>query len=246
MKIKLKKYLSNAGYCSRRKAKDFIENNDVTINGKRASNDSILRDRDELIINAKKEIVNLEINTDILIYHKPTGEICSSKGTDSNKSVFESIPKRNQGKWIMVGRLDVNTSGLLIFSNNGDLVQKLSHPSSDIKRYYLCRVFGNPTKSQIKKLLNGVEIEGKSSCFDEIIPMKKKTNAKNNWLKVSLHSGKNREVRKLWETESLQVSRLIRIGFGPIELPEDLKKGQYRCLEKNTVERVIKLTGMEG
>ena len=180
MKIKLKKYLSNAGYCSRRKAKDFIENNAVTINGKRASNDSVLQDRDVLIINAKKEIVNLEINTDILIYHKPTGEICSSKGTDSKKSVFESIPKRTQGKWIMVGRLDVNTSGLLIFSNNGDLVQKLSHPSSDIKRYYLCRVFGNPTKSQIKKLLNGVEIEGKSSCFDEIIPMKKKTSAKNN------------------------------------------------------------------
>ena len=246
MKIKLKKYLSNAGYCSRRKAKDFIENNAVTINGKRASNDSVLQDRDVLIINTKKEIVNLEIETDILIYHKPTGEICSSKGTDSKKSVFESIPKRTQGKWIMVGRLDVNTSGLLIFSNNGDLVQKLSHPSSAIKRYYLCRVFGNPKKSQIKKLLNGVEIDGNKSCFDEIIPMKKKTNAKNNWFKVSLHSGKNREVRKLWETESLKVSRLIRIGFGPIELPEDLKKGQYRCLEKNAVERVIKLTGMEG
>ena len=100
MKIKLKKYLSNAGYCSRRKAKDFIENNAVTINGKRASNDSVLQDRDVLIINTKKEIVNLEIKTDILIYHKPTGEICSSKGTDSNKSVFESIPKRTQGKWI--------------------------------------------------------------------------------------------------------------------------------------------------
>ena len=168
------------------------------------------------------------------------------KARIAKKSVFESIPKRNQGKWIMVGRLEVNTSGLLIFSNNGDLVQKLSHPSSAIKRYYLCRVFGNPKKSQIKKLLNGVEIDGNKSCFDEIIPMKKKTNAKNNWFKVSLHSGKNREVRKLWETESLQVSRLIRIGFGPIELPEDLKKGQYRCLEKNAVERVIKLTGMEG
>ena len=92
MKIKLKKYLSNAGYCSRRKAKDFIENNAVTINGKRASNYSVLQDRDVLIINTKKEIVNLEIETDILIYHKPTGEICSSKGTDSKKSVFESIP----------------------------------------------------------------------------------------------------------------------------------------------------------
>ena len=161
-------------------------------------------------------------------------------------SVIMRMELMHPGDGILGGRLDVNTSGLLIFSNNGDLVQKLSHPSSVIKRDYLCRVFGNPTKSQIKKLLNGVEIDGKSSCFDEIIPMKKKTNAKNNWFKVSLHSGKNREVRKLWETESLQVSRLIRIGFGPIELPEDLKKGQYRSLEKNTVERVIKLTGMEG
>ncbi len=245
-KIKLKKYLSNAGYCSRRNAKEFIEHNSVIINEEKASNDSILQHNDVLIINEKKEIVNLEINTEILIYHKPTGELCSSKGTNSNKSVFQSIPPRNQGKWIMVGRLDVNTSGLLIFSNNGDLVQKLSHPSSVIKRDYLCRVFGNPTKPQIKKLLNGVKIDGKNSSFDEIIPMKKKANAKNNWFRVTLHSGKNREVRKLWDAESLQVSRLMRIGFGPIELPEDLKKGQYRYLEKNKVESVLKLTGLEG
>gem|GEM_PF-489327 len=270
-KIKLKKYLSNAGYCSRRKAADFIESNSITINSEKAEHDAILEHGDVIVINKNKEIVNLKVKTDILIYHKPTGEICSSIESGANKSVFQSIPIRQEGKWIMVGRLDVNTSGLLIFSNNGDLVQKLSHPSSMIEREYLCRILGNPTKSQINKLLNGAHVEGgeshfdklipiksqinkllngahvegKKSHFDKLIPIKKKSSAVNNWFRVTLHSGRNREVRKLWDTQSLQVNRLIRIGFGPIMLPKDLKAGQYKLLMQNEINNVLKLVDSE-
>ena len=245
-KIKLKKYLSNAGYCSRRKATDFIEDNSILINSKNAKHDDILEHGDVLVINKKREIVNLKLKTEILIYHKPTGEICSTVQTETNKSVYQSIPIREKGKWIMVGRLDVNTSGLLIFSNNGDLVQKLSHPSSMIERKYLCRIFGKPTTSQIQNLLNGALIDGEKSSFDKLTPIKKQSDAMNNWFRVTLHSGRNREVRKLWESQSIQVNRLIRIGFGPIALPESLKKGQYKYLGQNEIDNLLKLLKLEN
>lgn len=245
-KIKLKKYLSNAGYCSRRKATDFIEDNSILINSKNAKHDDILEHGDVLVINKKREIVNLKLKTEILIYHKPTGEICSTVQTETNKSVYQSIPIREKGKWIMVGRLDVNTSGLLIFSNNGDLVQKLSHPSSMIERKYLCRIFGKPTTSQIQNLLNGALIDGEKSSFDKLTPIKKQSDAMNNWFRVTLHSGRNREVRKLWESQSIQVNRLIRIGFGPIVLPENLKKGQYKYLKQNEIDNLLKLLKLEN
>ena len=245
MNIKLKKYLSNAGYCSRRKADQFIQDNSIQINANEASHDSILQHGDVITINMKKSVVNLKTKTEILIYHKPVGEVCSSIGTKKNTSVYESLPPRNEGKWILVGRLDINTSGLLIFSNNGDLVQKLSHPSSMIERNYLCRIFGNPTKSQINNLLNGVEVDGKRSSFDKLISINKKSNAQNTWYRATLHSGRNREVRKLWESQSLQVSRLIRIGFGPIKLPENLGSGQYKTLDKNEIKKVMKTVGLE-
>ena len=245
-KIKLKKYLSNAGYCSRRKATDFIEDNSILINSKNAKHDDILEHGDVLVINKKREIVNLKLKTEILIYHKPTGEICSTVQTKTNKSVYQSIPIREKGKWIMVGRLDVNTSGLLVFSNNGDLVQKLSHPSSMIERKYLCRIFGKPTTSQIQNLLNGALIDGEKSSFDKLTPIKKQSDAMNNWFRVTLHSGRNREVRKLWESQSIQVNRLIRIGFGPIALPENLKKGQYKYLGQNEIDNLLKLLKLEN
>ena len=245
-KIKLKKYLSNAGYCSRRKATDFIEDNSILINSKNAKHDDILEHGDVLVINKKRGIVNLKLKTEILIYHKPTGEICSTVQTETNKSVYQSIPIREKGKWIMVGRLDVNTSGLLVFSNNGDLVQKLSHPSSMIERKYLCRIFGKPTTSQIQNLLNGALIDGEKSSFDKLTPIKKQSDAMNNWFRVTLHSGRNREVRKLWESQSIQVNRLIRIGFGPIALPENLKKGQYKYLGQNETDNLLKLLELEN
>lgn len=245
-KIKLKKYLSNEGYCSRRKAADFIEDNIILINSNKAKHDDILEHGDVLVINKKRGIVNLKLKTEILIYHKPTGEICSTVQTETNKSVYQSIPNRERGKWIMVGRLDVNTSGLLVFSNNGDLVQKLSHPSSMIERKYLCRIFGKPTTSQIQNLLNGARIDGKKSNFDKLTPIKKQSDAMNNWFRVTLHSGRNREVRKLWESQSIQVNRLIRIGFGPIALPENLKKGQYKYLTQNEIDNLLKLLELEN
>ena len=245
LNIKLKKYLSNCGYCSRRKADQFIQDNSILINDIVASHDSILKHKDVILINKERRVVNLKISTEILIYHKPVGEICSSEGTKKNISVFEALPSRSEGKWIMVGRLDINTSGLLIFSNNGDLVQKLSHPSSMIERNYLCRIFGKPNKSQINKLLKGVEIDGRKSSFDKLISINKKPNAQNTWYRATLHSGRNREVRKLWESQSLQVSRLMRIGFGPIVLPEDLKSGQYKSLSANEIQKVMGLVGLK-
>ena len=115
-----------------------------------------------------------------------------------------------------------------------------------IERKYLCRIFGKPTKSQIQNLLNGALLDGKKSSFDKLTPIEKQSDAMNNWFRVTLHSGRNREVRKLWESQSIQVNRLIRIGFGPITLPENLKKGQYKYLTQNEIENLLKLVELEN
>ncbi len=158
--------------------------------------------------------------------------------TEKNDSVFQSLPPRKKGKWIMVGRLDVNTSGLLIFTNDGNFSNFLAHPSSNIDREYLCRVYGDVTDKKLETLLKGVQINNEETSFSDIVAVKKTSKSKNQWFYVCLFSGKNREVRKLWKTQKLDVNRLIRLRFGPILLPDNIKPGGWKNFSKKEVSKL--------
>ena len=154
-KEKLEKYLANIGFASRRNINEFLKTKKVTLNNKKAKKDTFIQNDDILNIDGEDLVVDLNPETEVLIYHKPTGQVCSNVPTDKNDSVFQGLPAIKKGKWIMVGRLDVNTSGLLIFSNDGNLVNFLAHPSSNIDREYLCRVYGDVSDKKIENLLKG-------------------------------------------------------------------------------------------
>ncbi|GIR08259.1 MAG: hypothetical protein CM15mP19_00550 [Gammaproteobacteria bacterium] len=141
----------------------------------------------------------------------------------------------------MVGRLDVNTSGLLVFSNNGDFVNFLSHPSSRIDREYLCRVYGDITDKKIENVMKGVNINGEKSSFSDVVAVKKISKSKNHWFYVCLFTGKNREVRKIWSSQKLTVNRLMRLRYGPIIMPENLKPGGWKKFSKNEVSKLQNL-----
>jgi len=237
-KEKLAKYLANIGFASRRNISNFIKNNEVRVNNKKSNHDSIIKDGDILAVNGEDFVIELNPSIEVLLYHKPTGQVCSTVSTEKNDSVFMHLPPRKKGKWIMVGRLDVNTSGLLIFSNNGDFVNYLSHPSSQIDREYLCRVYGEVSDKKINNLLKGIKINDDLSQFSDIVPVKKTSKSKNHWFYVCLFTGKNREVRKLWGSQKLTVNRLIRLRYGPIILPDNMKPGGWKLLSKKEISQL--------
>jgi len=240
-KEKLSKYLANIGLASRRSIENLFKEKTILLNGKKAKHTDYVKDNDILTIDGEDHIVDLYPETEVLIYHKPTGQVCSNVPTEKNDSVFSHLPPRKKGKWIMVGRLDVNTSGLLVFSNNGNFVNYLSHPSSEIDREYLCRVYGEISDKKIDNLSKGVKINNELSKFSDIVPVKKKSRSKNHWFYVCLFTGKNREVRKLWSSQKLTVNRLIRLRYGPIILPDNMKPEGWKLLSKKEVRKLQNL-----
>ena len=240
-KEKVSKYLANIGFASRRGIANLFSEKTILLNGKKAKQVDLLADGDTLTIDGEDHIVDLNPETEVLIYHKPTGQVCSNVPTEKNDSVFSHIPPRKKGKWIMVGRLDVNTSGLLVFSNNGDFVNFLSHPSNRIDREYLCRVYGDITDKKIENVMKGVNINGEKSSFSDVVAVKKISKSKNHWFYVCLFTGKNREVRKIWSSQKLTVNRLMRLRYGPIIMPENLKPGGWKKFSKNEVSKLQNL-----
>lgn len=172
----------------------------------------------------------------VLLYHKPLGEVTTRSDPQGRPTVFDHLPPPRQGRWIVVGRLDVNTSGLLLFTTDGDLAHRLMHPSSGIEREYLARVRGRPNGDTIRKLQRGVPLEGGLAAFDRVIEEPSpRGEPENASFRVVLHEGRNREVRRIWEAVGYGVSRLLRIRYGPIELPRDLRAGQWRLLDDSLV-----------
>ncbi len=229
---KLQKYLANLGFANRRNVSEFIQTAKVKVNNKKSHAQTIVTDGDLININGEEHFVELSPEVELLIYHKPVGQICSTSSRKYNESVFSSIPPRKKGKWIMVGRLDINTSGLLLFTNSGDFANTLAHPKNKIDREYLCRVYGDVNDNKLQKLLKGVKLDGQEAGFSDIAPVKKHGKSKNHWFYVCLFSGKNREVRRLWSTQKLTVNRLIRVRYGSFILPENLKTGGWKMVSK--------------
>ena len=237
-KEKISKYLANLGFASRRNITDLFKTKKISLNNKAINHNALVKDNDVINIDGEDFVVEINPETEVLIYHKPTGQVCSNVPTDKNDSVFQALPPRKKGKWIMVGRLDVNTSGLLVFSNNGDFVNQLTHPSSKIDREYLCRVYGDISENKLENIMKGVSINGEKSSFSDVVAVKKTSKSKNHWFYVCLFTGKNREVRKIWDTQKLTVNRLIRLRYGPIIMPDNLKPGGWKKFSKKEVTKL--------
>jgi 23S rRNA pseudouridine2605 synthase len=236
---RLQKVLSQAGYGSRREMERWIEQGLLQINGKTAKLGDQVCPQDKISLRGRAIDNPMKIlsPTRILLYNKPLGEISSRHDPFHPHTVFDKLPHLTQGRWIQVGRLDINTGGLLVFTNNGDLANRLMHPKFEFERQYAVRVFGDVTDEMMKNLKAGVELEDGLAKFESIVPQGGEH--KNIWFHVRLKEGRNRIVRRLWQSQGLEVSRLLRIKYGPFELPRWLNRGQHVELSIKDVEEMI-------
>jgi 23S rRNA pseudouridine2605 synthase len=239
---RLQKILSQAGLGSRREMERWIENGWVQVNGKpiklgdSASADDKITVKGKLISNPLK----VKQNTRILLYHKPVGEISSRHDPKFEKTVFDNLPHLKQGRWVQVGRLDLNTSGLLIFTNNGELANQLMHPKYGLEREYAVRVHGQVSTEVLNNLQKGVELDDGMAKFIRL--QFRGGEGTNSWYHVTLNEGRNREVRRLWESQGIEVSRLIRIRYGAISMPRYLSRGKtYELTPKEVTEFLVAL-----
>lgn len=237
--VKLHKLLANAGIGSRRSLEAMIEAGRVEVNGK-VVNLGFRTDDENITVKIDGRVVysprNHKIENRCLMYYKPEGEISSISDPQNRPTIFDHLPRLEFGKWINVGRLDLNTSGLLLFTTDGDLAHALMHPRFGIERIYAVRVYGDVTDEQLQKLRDGVLLEDGVGKFDSI--EYRGGDNRNHWFYVSLREGRNREVRRLWEAVGLKVSRLIRISYAGFDLDPKMKSGQFRELTLAEVNRL--------
>ncbi len=225
---RLQKVLAGAGLGSRRAVEDWIRAGRVTLNGAVAQLGDRARPDDRIELDGRAVAVEPAgaVRPMLLVYHKPVGEMTTRSDPQGRPTVFERLPPPPDGRWIVVGRLDVNTSGLLLFTNDGDLAHRLMHPSSEVPREYLVRVREQPSPAVLARLREGVMLEDGPARFDRIV--QEPGSDGHGWFRVTLHEGRNREVRRIWSEVGHEVSRLMRIRFGSLMLPRDLRPGQSR------------------
>lgn len=240
---RLQKALATQGLGSRRAIEDWIRDGRVAVNGVVAELGARVVAGDRVTVDGiAVDLSNTSSSAApvVLGYHKPVGEVTTRSDPQGRPTVFEHLPPPPAGRWIVVGRLDVNTSGLLLFTTDGDLAHRLMHPSSEVEREYLVRVRSQPNAETLDRLRRGVELEDGMAKFDRI----EVENASDGhaWFRVMLHEGRNREVRRLWETVGHEVSRLTRLRYGPVSLPRDLRAGQSRFLPAALVEALVAAT----
>jgi 23S rRNA pseudouridine2605 synthase len=221
------KVLAQAGFGSRRELEKWIEQGRVEINGKVATLGDLIAEGDRVKVNGKllNSLRLRKRESRYLIYHKPVGEVCTSSDPEGRRTVFDSLPKLRSERWISVGRLDLNTSGLMIFTTDGELANKLMHPSSEVEREYAVRILGEVTDEMLQNLKTGVMLEDGTAKFDHIKDAGGE--GANHWYHVILREGRNREVRRLWESQGVTVSRLSRIRYANIVLPRGLRPGKF-------------------
>ena len=244
---RIQKVLAQMGLGSRRQIEQWIAEGRVQINGKTAVLGQTISQSDKIRANGKLVDIKHSFShlgslnkVRILLYHKPEGEIVSVKDPKNRPTVFAHLPRLRNAKWINVGRLDFNTSGLLLFTTSGELANRLMHPSSGIIREYSVRILGELTLESQQKLLRGVEIDGELCQFQSLEEVG--GTGANRWYKVTLSEGKNREVRKLFASVNCTVSRLIRIRYGNLILPPLLRRGKTYELTPKEVSWFMKNT----
>jgi len=234
--LRLQKFLAQAGLGSRRSCEQLIKENKIFVNGEIASLGTKVSETDEVIFDNQKVVLKTA-DLKIIMLNKPPGVLSSKKDEKKIKLVFDFLPKvENEPDWIAVGRLDINTSGLMLFTNDGAMAHKLMHPSFEIDREYLVRARGHFNEQKKKNMLSGVKIENEVYKFSDIVPGEKQSS--NQWFSVCMLTGKNREVRKLFESQDLEVSRLKRVRIGPIFLPSTLREGSCMNLTESQIQEL--------
>lgn len=243
---RIQKVLARAGLGSRREVESWIADGRLTISGKTPEPGLKITGKEKIYLDGKLLEIRLIPSRQhhVVMYHKPVGVICSRKDPEGRHSAFDDLPELEGGRWVSVGRLDINTCGLLLFTSDGELANALMHPSSEVAREYAVRVLGSPTAADLKQLTSGVQLDDGPASFDRIKVAGGE--GANRWYDVVLKEGRKREVRRIWEALGFKVSRLIRIRYGPIRLHRDLKPGTTRDLTDGETRELYQAVGLVG
>jgi len=245
---RIQKTLARCGLGSRRQIEAAIKLEQITINREPVQLGQKLMVGDKIGWKNRAWVVESDyVPPRVLMYNKPLGQVTTRKDDKGRPTVFDSLPSAKGQKWLNIGRLDINTTGLLLFTTDGDLANHMMHPSATIDREYVCRVYGEITKDAINNLLKGVELEDGVARFSDIqeAGLAAEEKGANSWYHVALMEGKNREVRRLWESQGLQVNRLKRVRYGGVFLPKSLRVGQLRELNDKELSVLFKDTKFE-
>ncbi len=242
---RLQKVLANAGMGSRREIEGWITAGRVEVNGETAQLGQRVVPTDAIKVDGRKiSFKRLEPPArEVLVYNKPEGELVTRKDPEGRRTVFDNLPKLKHGRWIPVGRLDINSSGLLLLTTDGELANQLMHPSRQVEREYAVRVMGEVTQEQLEELVHGVELEDGPARFEEIV--ESGGDGINRWYHVVIMEGRQREVRRMWETVGAKVNRLKRVRYGSVMLESALKVGRWRHLGDKEIDELLKTLGLK-
>lgn len=235
---RVQKILAERGVGSRRQIETWIRAGDVCINGETAVLGSKASNSDTIKVRGKT-VPTVQAVEQVILYNKPEGQICTRHDPEGRPTVFASLPKLAKQRWVAVGRLDINSSGLIIFTTDGDLANQLMHPSANLQRVYAVRVLGNVTAATIEKIKRGVKLDDGTKAKFTDVQLVRKSGA-NSWYHVTLTQGRYREVRRIWAAVGIQVSRLIRISYGDFVLPKDLVQGKYIAVDYAKASKIGK------
>lgn len=245
MDEKLQKVLAAQGLGSRREMERWIEAGRIKINGRRAGIGDRVSARDKIHVDGKPLDIQPAASRRrrVLAYNKPEGEVCTRSDPEGRPTIFDHLPRLSGERWIVVGRLDLNTSGLLLFTNDGELANRLMHPSTEIEREYACRVLGTVDDDMLQRLSTGVVLEDGPARFNHIRAQGGR--GANRWYSATIREGRNREVRRLWESQEVTVSRLKRVRFGNIGIPSLLKPGDWLELGRTDIDALCRLVDIK-
>lgn len=242
---RIQKYLASQGAGSRRQIDSLLQQGRISVNGKPAKPGDQVAGGEKIAIDGKLLRLQRHLaKPKILMYHKPVGQVCTRADPEGRDDVYQHLPGLQQGRWVGIGRLDINTSGLLLFTNHGELANRLMHPSYEVEREYAVRVHGEVNPAMLQQLRDGVELDDGPARFNDILDSG--GSGTNHWYHVILKEGRNREVRRLWEAVGVEVSRLVRVRYDEFSLPKWLKPGKYRFLDEAVVERAYRRLGLNA
>lgn len=243
---RIQKLLARAGIGSRREIEGWMEAGRLAVNGQAVGPGQKATVADLFELDGRRLEVSgaAEVVRRVLIYNKPEGEVTTRKDPEGRPTVFDRLPRLKEHRWISIGRLDINTTGLVLFTTDGELANRLMHPSNQIDREYAVRIFGNVDDAMIERLLQGVLLEDGMAKFSDISPAG--GSGINRWFHVTLLEGRNREVRRLWESQGVRVSRLKRVRYGPVFLPSRLTLGKWEELDQRSVDNLSRTVGLEA